>query len=61
EETMRPALAAMEDGASERKAAKELGISRTTLQSYCLGSLSTSARYHYKQWLLPQQETALSE
>jgi len=54
------ALAAIESGVCERKAAKEYGISRSTLQSREAGGVSSCSAHLHQQWLSPEQEKALS-
>jgi len=55
------ALAAIESGVSERKAAKEYGISRSTLQSCRAGGVSSRSANLHQQQLSPEQEKALSD
>jgi len=55
------ALAAIESGVSERKAAQEYGISRSTLQSRQAGGVSSRSAHLHQQRLSPEQEKALSD
>ncbi|KAG0132722.1 DDE superfamily endonuclease-domain-containing protein [Tuber indicum] len=55
------ALEAINNGTSERKATKENGISRSTLQSRRACRLSTQAGHHHQQRLSPDQERLLCD
>jgi hypothetical protein len=61
EESIALALAAIGNGASERKTAKEYGIPRTTLQSRRTGCSTASSGHHHQQRLSPHQENCLCD
>ena len=59
EESIILALAAIENGASERKAAKEYGVPRSTLQDHHSGGSTTHSGHRDQQRLSPDQESCL--
>ncbi|KAG0636261.1 hypothetical protein HOY80DRAFT_868467, partial [Tuber brumale] len=61
EKSITLALAAIENGTSERKAAKEYGVPRTTLQSRRLGGSTASSGHHHQQRLSQDQERCLCD
>ena len=59
EEMISLALDGIENGMSERKAAKEYGIARTTLQSRRAGGSTAYIGHHHQQRLSLEQESTL--
>ena len=61
EESVILALAAIENGTSERKAAKEYGVPRSTLQDRRSGGSTAHSGHRHQQHLFPDQESCLCE
>ena len=61
EESIILALAAIENGTSERKAAKEYGVPHSTLQDGHSGGSTAHSGHHHQQRLFPDQDTCLCD